>query len=1024
MRELNFINDKEIDNLNSDKDLLETKRYAQTLKKTILSAETPFTIGLFGEWGSGKSSIVNTVQSELKNHKLEKIKFIKYDAWKYANDSFRRMFIKEVQNTLKFDGTDEFNSFYTNKTVDTKINPKFNSGYFVLITLTFIFIVLILPLFEMKKDLELTIQSIITFFAVAVAFFKNSFTEYKVTTQKPMIFAPEQFENIFDEMMSKSLKKYNIFSQMKEWFKGSHYEKNIDKVVIIIDNIDRCDKETAYELLTNIKNFLEREGIIFVVPIDDSALRRHLKDKNNEDGKEADEFLRKFFNVTLKIKHFQSRDLFMFTNDINKHHGLNLEPDTVDIIAKEYATNPRRIIQLFNNLISELNIVQQKYDRDFSSKYESLIALLLIVREEWSCVYKQIASKPHLLKKTDDIVFDEDSKIKENITHFLNRTKAVYENVNEQIIEKLVSNMDNDEKIPNEIIDNIKNSNYDSLHEYIKVDEDFKELLYYLIQELETEITRKTFKTGVLNRFKNIIQLNKLKEIPADVNKKLYRLVHNQQNELIIIIENLDKDNFDIFFQFVEVNRKQKINYLEEIVINGFRSIWSEILTDEEKKVLKNKALVWTSGLENYINNTENTEKLRFLEDCFLSYYDYSLRPTLLNKTEIQANKIKYIVGNDLIKYIVDRVESSFNSEYFEELIFLSKHKNIDLTHVRNIFTKMVNFEKEYQKNQDEAKNTFLEETFINLKQINKLLVNLISSKFNSSEIETFLNFLSSNQIIRFIDNNRIQNFNIVILNSISGKEEFQSELLNFYIEIYRLTLNNTSTVDAISNLINQHHPLELQMFELLLKLRDEHRLGLEPFFQILLSLSTINEKLFNLYEKLFILERIDSEKIKEKLEILLNKYLFEKNDTIEQFIITMLNHDKTKEILTNIVVELPTENIVELPKEIQHLTYDYLCENDKLFEIESKIDFIKEILAFDSKYKDCIFRVIVSKLQEKSKVKDALKILDGFSDPTIEQKSALYNALKNQEKHPELGESIVKLLKKYDDKIIHNKKL
>ena len=86
MGELKFIKDEEIENLNGDKDLLETKRYAHTLKETILSAKTPFTIGLFGEWGSGKSSIVNTVQNELKNYSSEKIKFIKYIIFKNKNN--------------------------------------------------------------------------------------------------------------------------------------------------------------------------------------------------------------------------------------------------------------------------------------------------------------------------------------------------------------------------------------------------------------------------------------------------------------------------------------------------------------------------------------------------------------------------------------------------------------------------------------------------------------------------------------------------------------------------------------------------------------------------------------------------------------------------------------------------------------------------------------------------------------------------------------------------------------------------
>ena len=90
---MKYIIDKEI-NL-SEKDSLNGKSYAETLEKTILNIpeNNSFTIGLFGEWGSGKSSIIKTTKNKLESQSNRNVKFIIYDAWKYANDSFRRMFL-------------------------------------------------------------------------------------------------------------------------------------------------------------------------------------------------------------------------------------------------------------------------------------------------------------------------------------------------------------------------------------------------------------------------------------------------------------------------------------------------------------------------------------------------------------------------------------------------------------------------------------------------------------------------------------------------------------------------------------------------------------------------------------------------------------------------------------------------------------------------------------------------------------------------------------------------------------------
>ena len=95
-----FIIDEEI-SLTETNDILKTKVYSDNLKKVILNTpdKKVFTIGLFGSWGAGKSSIIRTAREEIENNN-PKIKFITYDAWKYVNDSFRRMFLLKVQQEL------------------------------------------------------------------------------------------------------------------------------------------------------------------------------------------------------------------------------------------------------------------------------------------------------------------------------------------------------------------------------------------------------------------------------------------------------------------------------------------------------------------------------------------------------------------------------------------------------------------------------------------------------------------------------------------------------------------------------------------------------------------------------------------------------------------------------------------------------------------------------------------------------------------------------------------------------------
>ena len=73
--------------------------YADALTKIVSDNKErgPMVIGLLGPWGCGKSSIINLVKQKID---MEKYSFVYFNAWKYADDSFRRQFILESINEL------------------------------------------------------------------------------------------------------------------------------------------------------------------------------------------------------------------------------------------------------------------------------------------------------------------------------------------------------------------------------------------------------------------------------------------------------------------------------------------------------------------------------------------------------------------------------------------------------------------------------------------------------------------------------------------------------------------------------------------------------------------------------------------------------------------------------------------------------------------------------------------------------------------------------------------------------------
>ena len=184
----------------------------------------------------------------------------------------------------------------------------------------------------------------------------NAFVVYKTSINKSRIFAPEQFEAAFLSAIDSITKRKNLRDRLFSWFKGA--EIKAQRVVIVIDNIDRCDHDIANELLKSIKTFLEvpEREVLFVIPVDEYELQKHLK-RSKHNGKE---YLRKLFNTSIKIKKFTEGDLFDFVKKLNDKYSLDLSSVQISLIAQEFSRSPRKIIQFINLFQAELELLKRQ----------------------------------------------------------------------------------------------------------------------------------------------------------------------------------------------------------------------------------------------------------------------------------------------------------------------------------------------------------------------------------------------------------------------------------------------------------------------------------------------------------------------------------------------------------------------------------------------------------------------------------------------------------------------------------------
>lgn len=454
-----FIVDSER-NLLEKEDLLGTMCYANQLADAIKNVpdEQAYTIGLYGKWGSGKSTIIRTAKDILEKETKKDIKVVVYDAWKYSGDSFRRMFLLHLREELKVKPSPDMERFYKATTEEMKPEVAIRKrGVFFISLASILSLIAIALVFWLEPtDAKLWVALIFSIISViSISIGGNLFYELKVSQTKKILFAPEQFEACFMQMMEIVLKKKGWFKQMthvtEKFFDGNWKSPNLDKLVIVIDNLDRCDTDVVYSMLTDIKTFLggEKYDVVFVVPVDHDALKKHLFAKREYNPLDAEEFLRKFFNVVIRMKEHRHDDLLHYIHELNRDQELGFKPDTLSLVAKEYAENPRRIVQMLNNLTIE----QSQYDENFAREHETLIAICVILKEHYPYAVTKIIDNPRVLKDegiyngTNDVLIQNDDKEQEKRKDSLRTTlciaKSTLKSADVAIVKKILLNTDN-----------------------------------------------------------------------------------------------------------------------------------------------------------------------------------------------------------------------------------------------------------------------------------------------------------------------------------------------------------------------------------------------------------------------------------------------------------------------------------------------------------------------------------------------------------------------------------------------------
>lgn len=273
-------------------DLLGYQVHADLLKKIILDKSMlPITIGVFGNWGSGKSSLMlllyegisiwNNEQcqknsgSENGQCDKERVLQIKFNSWQFENyDATKLVMIDTILESIKTDISNHTDIFEKADDFLARIS-LLKAGLFIL-----------------KKTYENLTPDFIQ------KWIPNKKELDKITGR-------DKYNDLMEEIEKGNTSKF--VGQFRVLFEQMVQDAGYRAIVVYIDDLDRCNPKRIIECLEAVKLFVNVDRTAFVIGADERiieyAIKQHypIEQKKEEISSPFSDYLEKLIQLPYKL---------------------------------------------------------------------------------------------------------------------------------------------------------------------------------------------------------------------------------------------------------------------------------------------------------------------------------------------------------------------------------------------------------------------------------------------------------------------------------------------------------------------------------------------------------------------------------------------------------------------------------------------------------------------------------------------------------------------------------------------------
>jgi hypothetical protein len=345
-------------------DALGFSAYVTTMTEAIRGTDGPFFIGIVGEWGSGKTSLMRMICNRLNEDHKDEALTVWFNAWQYEGESHPivplvRCIAKAAAGASKGEPTTFANALGTLsralRAILRGVSMKVEGG----------------PPLIGKLSLEVDAGKAIE-------------AEEKLKKQE------EQGSLVYESIFAAV---YAALDDAK--LPGGK------RIVIFLDDVDRCLPAKALQLLESLKVVFAQKGYIFVLGVSGTVLEGFLnyqyRSQYGIPDFEGRTYLDKVIQMQFLIPPHDAR-MQEFTQRLIERNPVLRDLDNIVRLAGR--ANPRAAIRFVNSLIVDDDINSYLAKTSKEQPVELLyFAMTRAIQTRWRSIYDRLLAAPDLCER-------------------------------------------------------------------------------------------------------------------------------------------------------------------------------------------------------------------------------------------------------------------------------------------------------------------------------------------------------------------------------------------------------------------------------------------------------------------------------------------------------------------------------------------------------------------------------------------------------------------------------------------------